>query len=85
MKTDLNHQLVVVSDDVEQGGEGSVARSLRKTREELFNEKYFWNWPNAVAFRALEKIANTLQSVSDEVAVIFDRGIGGTHFPARTS
>ncbi|MEE1895603.1 hypothetical protein V0R51_22085 [Pseudomonas otitidis] len=81
MKTDLNHQLVVVSDDVEQGGEGSVARSLRKTREELFNEKYFWNWPNAVAFRALEKIANTLQSVSDEVAVISTEASGALIFP----
>lgn len=70
MKTDLKHQLVVVFDDAEQARESSVARSIRETREKFFDEKYPWNWTNALALRAAEKIANTLQSIPDEIAII---------------
>lgn len=81
MKTDLNHQLIVVSENAEQDREGSVARSLRETRELLFDDKYPWNWANAIAFRAAEKIANTLQSVPDEIAIISTEKSGSLTFP----
>jgi len=81
MKTDLNHQLIVVSEDGEQGREGSVARSLRETREMLFNEKYPWNWANALAFRAAENVANTIQSVPDEIAIITTEASALFSFP----
>lgn len=81
MKTDLNHQLIVVSEDGEQGREGSVARSLRETREMLFNEKYPWNWANALAFRAAENVANRIQSVPDEIAIISTEASALFSFP----
>lgn len=81
MKTDLNHQLIVVSEDAKLSREGSVARSLRETREMLFDEKYPWNWPNALALRAAEKIATALQSMPEEIAIISTEKSGTLTFP----
>lgn len=81
MKTDLSNHLIVVSDGGEQSREGSVARSLRETREKIFDEKYPWNWPNAITFRAAEIIANSFQSVPDEIAIISTETSGTLIFP----
>ncbi|MFJ2318836.1 hypothetical protein [Pseudomonas sp. NPDC087817] len=81
MKTDLNHQLIVVSEEGEQGREGSVARSLRKTREMFFNEKYPWNRGSALVFRTVEKVANSIQSVPDEIAIISTEASALFSFP----
>ncbi|MFD2645034.1 hypothetical protein [Pseudomonas japonica] len=81
MKTDLKHQLVVVADDVEHARESSVARNIREAREKLFDEKYPWNWTNALTLRGLEKLANTLQSTPEEIAIISTKESDSITFP----
>lgn len=81
MKPDLSHQFIVVSENPEQDRESLVARKVRETREALLNEKNPFDWPNALMFRAVEKLANTIQGVPDDVAIISTDKSGALTFP----